>query len=108
MKLRIAFTGGGTGGHVYPALAIDDAVRAAFHADAYEPRFFGNRRGLEASLVTTMPLTFVPSAALQRKLSLGTLRTVAANAAGVVVALGALARFKPLMVVATGGYVCFP
>jgi len=108
VKLRIAFTGGGTGGHVYPALAIDDAVRAAFHADAYEPRFFGNRRGLEASLVTTMPLTFVPSAALQRKLSLGTLRTVAANAAGVVVALGALARFKPLMVVATGGYVCFP
>jgi UDP-N-acetylglucosamine--N-acetylmuramyl-(pentapeptide) pyrophosphoryl-undecaprenol N-acetylglucosamine transferase len=45
---------------------------------------------------------------LQRRLSLGTLRTLAANAAGIVVALGALARFRPLMVVATGGYVCFP
>lgn len=108
MKLKVAFTGGGTGGHIYPALAIDDALRAEYRADAYEARFFGNRDGLEAKLVTTMPIEFVPSAALQRSLSLGTLRTVFANAAGVVVALGGLARFKPLFVVATGGYVCFP
>ena len=108
MKLRVAFTGGGTGGHIYPALAIDDALRAEYREDVYEPRFFGNAHGLEATLVKTIPLTFVPSAALQRKFSLGALRTVVANAAGVVVALGALARFKPLMVVATGGYVCFP
>lgn len=108
VKLKIAFTGGGTGGHVYPALAIDGALRAAVRTRVYEPRFFGSRRGLEASLVTTMPLTFVPSAALQRKLSIGTLRTVVANAAGIVVALVALARFKPAMLVATGGYVCFP
>jgi UDP-N-acetylglucosamine--N-acetylmuramyl-(pentapeptide) pyrophosphoryl-undecaprenol N-acetylglucosamine transferase len=108
VKLKIAYAGGGTGGHIYPALAIDDAVRAQFAPEAYEARFFGNKGGLEATLVTTIPLRFVPSAALQRKLSPGTLRTVVANAAGVVVALGALARFKPLMVVATGGYVCFP
>jgi UDP-N-acetylglucosamine--N-acetylmuramyl-(pentapeptide) pyrophosphoryl-undecaprenol N-acetylglucosamine transferase len=108
VKLKVAFTGGGTGGHIYPALAIDDALRAEYRADAYEARFFGNRDGLEAKLVTTMPIEFVPSAALQRSLSLGTLRTVFANAAGVVVALGGLARFKPLFVVATGGYVCFP
>jgi UDP-N-acetylglucosamine--N-acetylmuramyl-(pentapeptide) pyrophosphoryl-undecaprenol N-acetylglucosamine transferase len=108
VKLKVAFTGGGTGGHVYPALAIDDALRAEYRADAYEARFFGNRHGLEATLVKTMPLTFVPSAPLQRSLSLATLRTLAANTAGVFVALGALARFKPTMVIATGGYVCFP
>jgi UDP-N-acetylglucosamine--N-acetylmuramyl-(pentapeptide) pyrophosphoryl-undecaprenol N-acetylglucosamine transferase len=108
VKLKIAFTGGGTGGHIYPALAIDDALREQYRADAYEPRFFGNKGGLEASLVTTMPLTFVPSGPLQRSLSLATLRTFFVNAAGVVTALGALARFKPLVVVATGGYVCFP
>ncbi|MEA2665808.1 MAG: UDP-N-acetylglucosamine--N-acetylmuramyl-(pentapeptide) pyrophosphoryl-undecaprenol [Candidatus Eremiobacteraeota bacterium] len=107
MTLRIAFTGGGTGGHIYPALAIDGALRAR-HPGAYDARFFGNRGGLEASLVTTMPLSFVPSAALQRRLSLGTLRTAFANAAGVFVALRGLARFRPAMVVATGGYVCFP
>jgi len=58
--------------------------------------------------VTDMPLTFVPSAPLQRRLSLGSLRTVAANVRGVIVALRALTAFRPLMIVATGGYVCFP
>lgn len=106
--MTVAFTGGGTGGHIYPALAIDDALRAHFGADGYEARFFGNRKGLEATLVTTMPMRFVPSAALQRKLSLGTLRTAFANLAGVVVALRELARFRPQVVIATGGYVCFP
>jgi UDP-N-acetylglucosamine--N-acetylmuramyl-(pentapeptide) pyrophosphoryl-undecaprenol N-acetylglucosamine transferase len=105
---RVAFTGGGTGGHVYPALAIDDAIRAEYDVEHYEPRFFGNRDGLEARLVTTMPLAFVPSAALQRKLSFRTLQTVVSNLIGVVVALRALAAFRPQMVVATGGYVCFP
>ena len=105
---RVAFAGGGTGGHIYPALAIDDAIRAEYDPDYYEPRFFGNRDGLEAQLVTTMPLTFVPSAALQRKLSLRTLATVWRNLLGVIVALAALRAFKPAMVVATGGYVCFP
>jgi UDP-N-acetylglucosamine--N-acetylmuramyl-(pentapeptide) pyrophosphoryl-undecaprenol N-acetylglucosamine transferase len=108
MKLRVAFAGGGTGGHIYPALAIDDALRLDFAPDAYEPHFFGNRNGLEATLVTDMPLTFVPSAALQRKLSWAMLRTLVINAAGLAVALVALARFRPTMVVATGGYVCVP
>ena len=115
VTLRVAFTGGGTGGHVYPALAIHDALRARYSTEAkaggaaaYEATFFGNEDGLEATLVKTMPIAFVPSAPLQRSLSLSTLRTVFANAAGVVVALRALARFKPNVVVATGGYVCFP
>ena len=108
MKLRIAFAGGGTGGHIYPALAIDDAVRSGVSADAYEPRFFGSKHGLEVALVKTIPLEFIPSAPLHRSLSLSTLRTVFANAAGVVAALRALARFRPNFVVATGGYVCFP
>jgi UDP-N-acetylglucosamine--N-acetylmuramyl-(pentapeptide) pyrophosphoryl-undecaprenol N-acetylglucosamine transferase len=107
-KFRVAFTGGGTGGHIYPALAIDDAIRAEYDPEHYEPHFFGNRDGLEAQLVTTMPLTFVPSAALQRKFSLRSLGTVWRNFLGIVVALGALRAFQPLMVVATGGYVCFP
>jgi UDP-N-acetylglucosamine--N-acetylmuramyl-(pentapeptide) pyrophosphoryl-undecaprenol N-acetylglucosamine transferase len=105
---RVAFAGGGTGGHIYPALAIDDAIRNEYDAAHYEPRFFGNRDGLEARLVTTMPLTFVPSAALQRKFSLRTLQTIVKNLLGVIVALRALASFRPQMVVATGGYVCFP
>ncbi len=106
--MRVAFTGGGTGGHIYPALGIDDALRAALGDAPYERRFFGSRQGLEATCVTTMPLTFVPSAPLQRRISLGTLRTVARNLAGVAVALRALLAYRPELLIATGGYVCFP
>jgi UDP-N-acetylglucosamine--N-acetylmuramyl-(pentapeptide) pyrophosphoryl-undecaprenol N-acetylglucosamine transferase len=55
-----------------------------------------------------MPLTFVPSAPLQRKLSLRTVVTAWRNLLGVIVALAALRAFRPVMVIATGGYVCFP
>ena len=108
MAFRVAFTGGGTGGHVYPALAIDDAIRAEYDVSDYEPRFYGNRERIEATLVTSMPLTFVPSAALQRGLSLQTLGTLWQNLVGVFVAMAALRAFRPVMVVATGGYTCFP
>ncbi len=74
----------------------------------YERRFFGNRDGLEARLVTTMPLTFVPSAPLQRRLGPGALRTLARNVAGFAVAVRALLAYRPTLVIATGGYVCFP
>jgi UDP-N-acetylglucosamine--N-acetylmuramyl-(pentapeptide) pyrophosphoryl-undecaprenol N-acetylglucosamine transferase len=106
--LRVAFAGGGTGGHIYPALGIDDALRTVFGRDRYERRFFGSRRGLEAKLVTTMPLDFIPSAPLARRLSFGTLRTLGRNVAGVAVALRKLRTYRPTLVIATGGYVCFP
>jgi UDP-N-acetylglucosamine--N-acetylmuramyl-(pentapeptide) pyrophosphoryl-undecaprenol N-acetylglucosamine transferase len=105
---RVAFTGGGTGGHVYPALSIDDAIRAQYDAAHYEPRFFGSSDGIEARVVTGMPLAFVRSAALQRKLSLDTLATLWRNLQGIVDAARALLEFRPILVVATGGYVCFP
>jgi UDP-N-acetylglucosamine--N-acetylmuramyl-(pentapeptide) pyrophosphoryl-undecaprenol N-acetylglucosamine transferase len=106
--VRVVFAGGGTGGHIYPALGIDDALRAALGGEGYDRRFFGSRHGLEASVVTTMPLTFVPSAPLQRRVSPSTLRTFARNIAGVGVALRALVGYRPTFVIATGGYVCFP
>ncbi len=106
--LRVAFAGGGTGGHIYPALGIDDALRIAAAGGPYERCFFGNRDGLEARLVTSMPLAFVPSAPLARNFSPRTLRTFARNIAGVVAALRALRAYRPALVIATGGYVCFP
>jgi len=45
-KIRIVFAGGGTGGHVVPALAVADQMRRR----GYEPLFIGTRRGMEATL----------------------------------------------------------
>jgi UDP-N-acetylglucosamine--N-acetylmuramyl-(pentapeptide) pyrophosphoryl-undecaprenol N-acetylglucosamine transferase len=106
---RVLLTGGGTGGHVYPALAIAEVLRER----SPEPPallFVGTTTGLERDVVPKagVPLAFVASRPLARPISLDVLHTVAANAVGIVQALRIVARFRPDCVVATGGYVAFP
>lgn len=110
--MRVALTGGGTGGHIYPGLAIDAALRAdcAARGEAYASAFYGTKDGLETTIVAKagVPLELVPSAPFQRRVSLELARTLTANVQGFAVAAAALARFGPDVVIASGGYVCFP
>ena len=72
--------------------------------------FVGTRGGIESTVVPRagLPLAHVVSRPLVRRLSLGTARTLAANALGIAQSLRIVARFGPDCVVATGGYVAFP
>ncbi|MGH7715552.1 MAG: UDP-N-acetylglucosamine--N-acetylmuramyl-(pentapeptide) pyrophosphoryl-undecaprenol N-acetylglucosamine transferase [Vulcanimicrobiaceae bacterium] len=110
--MRVVVTGGGTGGHIYPGLAIDAALRddCAARGEEYVSVFLGTKRGLEGAIVTKagVPLELIPSQPLSRRLSPRLLATVGANAAGLAVAGNALARFRPDVVIASGGYVTFP
>ena len=110
--MRVVVTGGGTGGHIYPGLAIDSALRDDCKArgEEYASVFFGTKRGLEGSIVTKagVPLEMIPSRPLARRLDARLLTTVGANAAGLAVASRALVRFRPDVVIASGGYVTFP
>lgn len=103
--MNVLFAGGGTGGHLYPAIALADALRSRANI-----RFIGTPDRLEATIVPDAGYELIPIAArpLQRKISFATLHTAAANAAGIAQALRALLAFRPDIVVATGGYVCFP
>jgi len=103
--VRVAFAGGGTGGHLYPALAIADALR-----DRASILFIGSADGLETRVVPEAgyDLATIESRPLQRRFSFGTLATIAANAVGVAQGIRALSAFQPDIVIATGGYVCFP
>ena len=109
--MRIVFTGGGTGGHVYPNIAIYEILKAA-HPDA-SFLYIGTRKGAEARIVTAMPqpLDFVsvPSRGLPPKVrSLNTLLALAAILFGAVKSFFILRRFRPDVVVGSGGYVAAP
>src|SRR6185437_3964779 len=103
--VNIVFTGGGTGGHLYPAIALADALRGRANI-----RFIGTADRLEAKIVPDAgyELVAISSRPLQRSITFATLQTAASNIVGVAQALAALHAFKPDIVIATGGYVCFP
>lgn len=108
--MNVLLTGGGTGGHIYPALAIAEALGKRAEAQPLHLLFAGSRDRLEATIVPAagIPVAFLASAPLARKNPLAVARTVVRNVAGIVQALAMLHRFRPDFVVATGGYVAFP
>ncbi len=104
--MTVVFAGGGTGGHLYPAIAIADALSRRCAKVA----FIGAADRLEARIVPRAgyDLYVIASHALPRAPSLELLRTLASNVVGTLQSLRLLATKRPDIVIATGGYVCFP
>jgi len=105
VKLLIA--GGGTGGHVIPALAIAGALKSAYAAEVC---FIGTSRGMETRLVPQAgyALELIDVGQLNR-VSLATkLKTLVALPRGILHCLGLLRRWKPQVVVGVGGYASGP
>jgi UDP-N-acetylglucosamine--N-acetylmuramyl-(pentapeptide) pyrophosphoryl-undecaprenol N-acetylglucosamine transferase len=100
--------GGGTGGHLYPALAIAEEIKALAPASKF--LFVGTKGKIEARVVPQRGYPFHPIwiSGLERRLTLGTLvfplKLVVALAQSFVL----LKRFRPDVVIGTGGYVCGP
>ena len=110
--MRVVITGGGTGGHIYPGLAIEAALRedCAARGESFASLFIGSARGLESTIVRKagVDVAFVPSRPLSRRNLAKLPLTAGANAVGFAAATRMLARFKPDVVIASGGYVCAP
>jgi UDP-N-acetylglucosamine--N-acetylmuramyl-(pentapeptide) pyrophosphoryl-undecaprenol N-acetylglucosamine transferase len=102
-------TGGGTGGHVYPALALARALVARGHEPA-SIRFAGARRGLEARLVPEagFAIELFPGRGLERRLSLANLRAAWESLVATVRALRLVRELNPRVVVGVGGYASLP
>ncbi len=105
---RVLIAGGGTGGHVYPALAIAEAIRAQCPEAVLA--FAGTRERLEWRAVPAAGYSIYPitAAALPRRLSLRALRLPEKLARGFFESLRLIRAFDPDVVVGTGGYVSAP
>lgn len=105
--MKIILAGGGTGGHVIPALAIANELRDQHAADVL---FVGTSRGIENRLVPAAgyPLKLIEVGALNR-VSLATrAKTMAALPLAVLAGRRLLREFKPDVVIGVGGYASGP
>ena len=108
MRKRILLSGGGTGGHIYPALAIADELKRRF-PDA-EIRFAGTQEGLESQIVPQAgyQLELLRAAGIERRFTLDNIKNLSQATSGLWDAYRLLKRFGPDVVIGTGGYVCGP
>lgn len=106
--MRFVVTGGGTGGHIYPALAIARGLQQRYPGCAI--MYLGTNRGLEADIVPKAGLEFhaVRAVGIKRSLSPHNLKVPWEALAGYRGARKLIAAFAPQAVVGTGGYVCGP
>jgi UDP-N-acetylglucosamine--N-acetylmuramyl-(pentapeptide) pyrophosphoryl-undecaprenol N-acetylglucosamine transferase len=105
--MRVILAGGGTGGHVIPALAIAHELRERYQAECL---FVGTSRGIENRLVPAagFPLRLIEVGALNR-VSLATrLKTLFALPAAVLAGRRLLRKFHPDAVIGVGGYASGP
>jgi UDP-N-acetylglucosamine--N-acetylmuramyl-(pentapeptide) pyrophosphoryl-undecaprenol N-acetylglucosamine transferase len=105
----IVIAGGGTAGHVLPALAIANALRSS-GTPAQDIAFVGSKRGLEGRLVSEagFPITLLSGRGIQRKFTLENVGALAGLVSGAVRAVALLARKRPAVVFSVGGYASTP
>lgn len=97
---------GGTGGHVYPALAVALELRAR----GYEPRWIGTERGLESRVVPAkdIPLHCLPMRGLRGKNLQQQVLAFLTLGVSLLASFWLLLRFRPSVVIGMGGYASFP
>ena len=106
--MRVIISGGGTGGHIYPALAIAEALKKS-HKDV-DILYIGTEDSLEAELVPKHGFNFktIRVKSLPRKINMKLFISMKELLLGIKDSRRIIKDFKPDMVIGTGGYVCGP
>lgn len=106
--MKIILTGGITGGHIYPALAIGDKFKEM--DPECEILYIGNERGMEREIVPKhgFKLVTVPSKSVDRSNVLKMAETLAVTGNGRGKAYRIMKKFKPDIIISTGSYVSVP
>jgi UDP-N-acetylglucosamine--N-acetylmuramyl-(pentapeptide) pyrophosphoryl-undecaprenol N-acetylglucosamine transferase len=111
--MKILITGGGTGGHVSPAVAVITRLRELSAQDnsPLDLHYVGSVSGIERRTMEGLgvPYTAVQTGKLRRYLSMQTpVDLLMRLPLGAFQALNAVRRFRPDVIFSTGGYVCVP
>ncbi|WP_122645332.1 undecaprenyldiphospho-muramoylpentapeptide beta-N-acetylglucosaminyltransferase [Enterococcus mediterraneensis] len=103
--MKVLVTGGGTGGHIYPALAFVKYVKS--QDPSAEFLYVGGKRGLENKILpkTDIPFKTLEIQGFKRKLSFDNVKTVQLFIKSIHQAKKILKEFQPDVVIGTGGYV---
>ncbi len=106
--MKLIFTGGGTGGHVNPAVAM--AVEAKTRFDCCDILFIGRTGGSEnrAAISAGLGIETLEVSGISRSLSLKNLSSIAKALRAEHSARKIIRNFAPDAVIGTGGYVCWP
>lgn len=105
--MRVLVSGGGTGGHIYPALAVAAQLQTLYQAEIL---FLGSDDGLETRLVPAagLRLATIKAGKLRRYISWQTVTGVMRVPLGVVQAIEIVRRFRADVAFTSGGYVAVP
>lgn len=106
--MRVIISGGGTGGHIYPAIAIASKIEK--NDKQAKILFIGTKSGLESDIVPKagFDIETITVSYLKRKISIHNLKSAGMLLKGLWEARKIIRRFKPDIVVGTGGFVCGP
>ncbi|MFC1490990.1 undecaprenyldiphospho-muramoylpentapeptide beta-N-acetylglucosaminyltransferase [Nitrospinota bacterium] len=106
--MRLLIAGGGTGGHLYPGIAV---ARAWLRfGPEYRVLFVGTKRGIEARVLPheNLPLETISAAGILGRSFLQKLQAAAMMIQGVFQSMGIVSRFRPNIVLGVGGYASAP
>jgi UDP-N-acetylglucosamine--N-acetylmuramyl-(pentapeptide) pyrophosphoryl-undecaprenol N-acetylglucosamine transferase len=105
--MRVLISGGGTGGHIYPALAVAHVLKTQYGAEIL---YLGDVRGLETQLVPKagFPFVGIQAGKLRRYLSLKTFADLGRIPVSFAQAIRHVRRFQPDVAFTSGGYVSVP
>ncbi|AQP54421.1 undecaprenyldiphospho-muramoylpentapeptide beta-N-acetylglucosaminyltransferase [Vagococcus penaei] len=104
--MKILVSGGGTGGHIYPAVSLIKHIRQ-INPNA-EFLYVGTKKGLESSIVPEQNISFktIEIQGFKRSLSLDNMKTVYLFLRSISESKKIIKDFQPDIVIGTGGYVC--
>lgn len=106
--MKVIVSGGGTGGHIYPAIAMCQKLEEEI--ENLEILYVGLKDGPEKRIVKKYGYKFraIEAMGLPRKISKRLFKSIFINLKGLKEAKKIIKQFKPDLVIGTGGYVCAP